>query len=96
MNARPSPKRTWEIHQLLLPILFGVAVAISGWALQAAAESRYDRLTAEDERRIVREGQEYVDKQLTMLRKDIAMLHQDLSDLRDLQNQILLTLRSQK
>jgi hypothetical protein len=90
------PRRTWDLHQWLLPGLLAAALAVGGWVIQAAASSHYDRLTAEDGQRIARESQEYSDKQTNTIRQDLRQIRQDISKLYDLQQQVLLAIRERE
>jgi hypothetical protein len=86
--------RLWkDIILATAPVLLTAVLGVLGWILIGMASAEYRSLTVDDERRIVAETQAYADKQVVSLRQDIDHIRQDVSEIRDLQAQILLLIQ---
>ena len=91
-----TPRRKPSWNSLLTPLVATAVLGVSAWVLQATAASHFNRLTVEDERRIVRDSQDYTDAQVGLIRQDLRQIRQDLSRLHDLQAETLLLIKAKK
>ncbi|HEY4759424.1 MAG TPA: hypothetical protein VIH42_02470 [Thermoguttaceae bacterium] len=82
-----------DIVLFTAPVFLTAVLGVLGWILIGMASAEYRSLTVDDERRIVAEAQVYADKQVAGLRQDIDYIRQDVSEIRDLQAQILILIQ---